>query len=365
MDRSPRLRAGNIKREPSWRGPRAGGIAITITNLSNLAIVFLHGGVGRHPFGPTMERERGMNGQRTSISRMSMRHAEVISSLYTTWAGDLPKARVGTVWAMPISYGVAQSKYTTVQSLSLKFSCSKLKLIHSEPPSPSSFSSRSSATSRPSARSNSTSGSFPRHLPGKSDQERLRDALHREPKKEERPKFHTRNSSTSDLFADVARMTLRSNASNNRTTTPAVETPKPRPPPTGAPASPGRPSIFKSASYVSSSGMSNGSGAGRSKKDKERRAKDKDRVKDEDGIRERDRDREKRRAARHAARKDAASASASGSNTTTTATAKTRRNANIDAVSASPITIPGRNADIEEEGQETPRPVGRSRSPTK
>jgi hypothetical protein len=182
--------------------------------------------------------------------------------------------------------------------------------MSSEPGSPAQ-STRSSATSRASIGSNSGSGSFPRHLStGKSHEQTLREALSRDGIPASRPNrpAHTRTQSAgADLFADVAQMTLKSNADLNRAK--ARPQPQPQPPTPGTPI-PGpaaRPSLFKSASYVSSTNIKSSSGKGKTESAEERKIRksrelgegiEKDREKDP----EKEKEREKRRMARRAAR---------------------------------------------------------------
>jgi hypothetical protein len=179
--------------------------------------------------------------------------------------------------------------------------------MSSEPGSPAQ-STRSSATSHASIGSSSASGSFPRHLStGKSHEQTLREALSRDGIPASRPNrpAHTRSQSGgADLFADVAQMTLKSNADLNR----ARAKPQPQPPTPGTPI-PGpaaRPSLFKSASYVSSTNIKS-SGKGKTESSEERKIRksrelgegiEKDREKDP----EKEKEREKRRMARRAAR---------------------------------------------------------------
>jgi hypothetical protein len=100
-------------------------------------------------------------------------------------------------------------------------------------------------------------------------------------------------------------MTLKSNADLNR----ARAKPQPQPPTPGTPI-PGpaaRPSLFKSASYVSSTNLKSSSGKGKTESSEERKIRksrelgegiEKDREKDP----EKEKEREKRRMARRAAR---------------------------------------------------------------
>lgn len=132
-----------------------------------------------------------------------------------------------------------------------------------EPTSPSAFSSRSSATSRPSLRSNSTasvtqsqSQSHSNRQSFNSQAQAQEDAMLRDRQQgrshegsddfgggaAERPTLHSRRSThDSDLFSDVARMTLQSNARNNRAaagqyTPPAVSSPQEHTRPAPSPA---------------------------------------------------------------------------------------------------------------------------------
>lgn len=224
---------------------------------------------------------------------------------------------------MPDWYGVGESKLIHTSDWK--------QLTNSGPGSPSQ-STRSSVTSRASQRSNSASGSFPRHLStGKSHEETLRDALSRDGIPASRPKpKHTRSASAgADLFADVAQMTLKSNADMNRAQAQANRAP-PTPSKTNVPGPAARPSLFKSASYVSSPNIKSSSissGKKESSEDRKIRKKkeadqgiEKDREKDP----EKEKEREMRRMMRRAARATRAGpenavveGSTSGSNETT------------------------------------------------
>jgi len=182
------------------------------------------------------------------------------------------------------------------------------QLISSEPGSPAQ-STRSSATSRASVGSNSASGSFPRHLSsGKSHEQTLRDALSRDGIPASRPNrpAHTRTQSAgADLFADVAQMTLKSNADLNRAKArPQAQPSTPGTPGTPVPGPAARPSLFKSASYVSSTNIKSSGKVETSEERKIRKSRElgegiqKDREKDP----EKEKEREKRRMARRAAR---------------------------------------------------------------
>ena len=184
------------------------------------------------------------------------------------------------------------------------------QLTSSEPGSPS-HSTRSSATSRASKGSNTASGSFPRHLStGKSHAETLREALSRDGIPASRPdrKARTRSQSAgADLFADVAQMTLKSNADINRAQAQA----RPQPPRSSTPGTPipgpsARPSLFKSASYVSSPSIKS-SGNGKRETSEERKIRKARElgegiVKEKEKDPEKEKEREKRRMARRAAR---------------------------------------------------------------
>jgi hypothetical protein len=122
-------------------------------------------------------------------------------------------------------------------------------------------------------------------------------------------------------------MTLKSNADLNRAKAKPQSQPQPPTPGTPIPGPAARPSLFKSASYVSSTNIKSSSGKGKTETSEERKIRksrelgegiEKDREKDP----EKEKEREKRRMARRAARVPkppsvTAEGSTSGSNETT------------------------------------------------
>lgn len=189
-----------------------------------------------------------------------------------------------------------------------------------EPTSPGAFSSRSSATSRPSIRSNS---SLARSQSGRAgpQEDATRDARSRQGSHEgtgERPPIRSRQSTyESDLFSDVARMTLQSNAKNNRA---GQATPPPTPGATDAPPRPNPPPTLRRTSTKDRLETRALSGMNDSKREKDRSSRPKDPLldKERDPVREQERkeERERRRAARTASSRKAGDTNSSASGST-------------------------------------------------